>query len=181
MNLLKQWKTYFKLEEHPQPQPHQQSSNPPLPPKLRSSSFELIVEDIMEKASEDFIILGEEGEGSKAIEEQEGVENMYLKDFLLIGKRCEGRALTLEEWTEVIKSSDLSAYSKKDLYFSVFKGIDYRIRKGVWEVLANTKEMRISAAIPFETLADPAGVSASELDTIDKDVRRTDAITPHLV
>lgn len=90
MYLLKQFKTYFKQEEaHPQQQPNQL-----LPPKLRSSSFELIVEDIMEKASEDFVILGEEAEASRATEEQEGVENMYIKDFLLIGKRCEGRALT---------------------------------------------------------------------------------------
>lgn len=50
----------------------------------------------MEKASEDFVVLGEEAEGSRAGEEQEGVENMYIKDFLLIGKRCEGRALTFQ-------------------------------------------------------------------------------------
>jgi hypothetical protein len=80
----------------------------------------------------------------------------------------------------VIKSSDLSGHSKKDLYFSVFKGVDYRIRKNVWEVLANTKEMRKGASMPFEALADPAGLSSSEVDTIDKDVRRTDAITLHL-
>lgn len=40
--------------------------------------------------------------------------------------------------------------------------------------------MRKGTNVPFETLADPAGLSLSELDTIDKDVRRTDAITPHL-
>jgi len=63
---------------------------------------------------------------------------MYLKDFLLIGKPCEGRALTMEEWTEAIKTGDLSNYSKKDLYFSIFKGIDFKIRKDVWQVLANS-------------------------------------------
>lgn len=140
MNLFRQLKTYFVPVEQ---------SQPTNSPKLRSNSFELIVDDILEeKPSEDFIVLGEEGplEGEG---EQEGVENMYIKDFLLIGKRCEGRALTLEEWAEVIRTCDLSTHSKKDLYFSVFKGIDYRIRKDVWEVLANTKEMRKATTLPF--------------------------------
>lgn len=175
MNLFRQLKTYFVPAEQ---------SQPASSPKLRSNSFELIVDDILEeKPSEDFIVLGEEAvgaEGTGAEGEQEGVENMYIKDFLLIGKRCEGRALTLEEWGEVIRSHDLSSHSKKDLYFSVFKGIDYRIRKDVWEVLANTKEMRKAAPLPFEELADPSGLPAGELDTIDKDVRRTDAITKYL-
>jgi hypothetical protein len=63
---------------------------------------------------------------------------MYIKDFLLIGKRCEGRSLNIEEWNVIIKTSDLSFHSKKDLYFSIFQGIDYKIRKSVWQVLANT-------------------------------------------
>jgi len=44
----------------------------------------------------------------------------------------------MEEWSEAIKTGDLSNYSKKDLYFSIFKGIDFKIRKDVWQVLANS-------------------------------------------
>jgi hypothetical protein len=40
--------------------------------------------------------------------------------------------------------------------------------------------MRKGTSLSFEQLADPAGLSASELDTIDKDVRRTDGITKYL-
>lgn len=56
MNLFRQLKTYFAPNE-------QNSSNPSIltSPKLRSNSFELIIDDIMEeKPSEDFIVLGEE-------------------------------------------------------------------------------------------------------------------------
>jgi hypothetical protein len=175
MNLFRQIKTYFTPPNEQGSHPHSLS----LPaPKLRSNSFELIVDDILDdKPSEDFIILGE---GEREAIEQEGVENMYIKDFLLIGKRCEGRALSFEEWAEVIRTCDLSTHSKKDLYFSVFKGIDYRIRKDVWEVLANTKEMRKATTLSFEELADPSALPAGEVDIIDKDVRRTDAITKYL-
>ena len=105
---------------------------------------------------------------------------MYIKDFLLIGKRCEGRELSIEEWKEVIKTSDISGHSKKDLYFSVFKGIDYKIRKNVWEVLANTKEMKKLTDKNFEELADVATLPKGEIDTIDKDVKRTEAVTKYL-
>ncbi len=63
---------------------------------------------------------------------------MYLKGFLLIGKRCEGKLLSVEQWKKIILKSDLSLVSKKDLYFSIFNGIDYTVRKDVWQVLANT-------------------------------------------
>ena len=76
---------------------------------------------------------------------------MYLKDFLLVGRRCEGRALTLEEWGEVIRTSDIS---------------DYRIRKDVWEVFANTKEMRLATSLSFEELSDPSKLPHGEMDII---------------
>lgn len=63
---------------------------------------------------------------------------MYVKGFLLIGKRCEGRVLTVEEWKKIILLCDLSLASKKDIYYSIFHGIDYTVRKDVWQVLANT-------------------------------------------
>ena len=86
MNLFRQLKTYFV--------PSNEGTQPVQAPRLRSSSFELIVDEILEeKPSEDFVILGEDRPTEV---EQEGVENMYIKDFLLIGKRCEGRALSLE-------------------------------------------------------------------------------------
>lgn len=91
---------------------------------------------------------------------------MYLKDFLLVGRRCEGRALTLEEWGEVIRTSDISSHSKKDVYFSIFKGIDYRIRKDVWEVFANTKKMRLATSLSFEELSDPSKLPHGEMDII---------------
>ena len=67
---------------------------------------------------------------------------MYVKGFLLIGKRCYGNALSIEQWRAVIKKSDLSLVSKKDLYLSIFQGIPYIVRKDVWQVLANTSEMK---------------------------------------
>jgi hypothetical protein len=145
MNLFRQFKTYFTKEGAEQEGVKKSG--------LRPNSFELIVDDILdERPSEDFIILGENEVDPFDEVEQEGVENMYIKDFLLIGKRCEGRSLTLDEWTEVIKSCDLSAHSKKDLYFSFFKGIDYKIRKNVWEVLANTSQMKKLTKLTFEEL-----------------------------
>jgi hypothetical protein len=74
---------------------------------------------------------------------------MYVKDYFLIGKKCEGVILTLDIWKEIIKKSDLSIVSKKDLYFSIFQGIDYRIRKEVWQVLANTTEMKKKTKLSF--------------------------------
>lgn len=62
---------------------------------------------------------------------------MYIKGFLLIGKRCEGSVLSVETWKKIIANSDLSLASKKDIYFSIFHGIDYTIRKDVWQVFAN--------------------------------------------
>lgn len=67
---------------------------------------------------------------------------MYIKGFLLIGKRCEGTVLTVEDWKKIISKSDLSMVSKKDIYFSIFNGIDYTVRKDVWQLLANTSEMK---------------------------------------
>jgi hypothetical protein len=72
-----------------------------------------------------------------------------MKDFLFIGKKCEGRALTIEEWKSIIHKSDLSMYSKKDIYFSIFQGINFQIRKDVWEIFANTKEMKLKTALTF--------------------------------
>ena len=63
---------------------------------------------------------------------------MYVKDFLLIGRRCEGNILSVEQWRQIIKEGDLSLVSKKDLYFSIFQGIPFTVRKDVWQVLANT-------------------------------------------
>lgn len=82
MNFFRQIKTFLT------------PSAPPAPPtQPLSTSFEVIVSDILEEPpSEDFVIMEEE---SAELVIQEGVENMYVKDFLLIGKRCEGRALTL--------------------------------------------------------------------------------------
>lgn len=74
---------------------------------------------------------------------------MYIKGFLLIGKHCEGSVLSVETWKKIIKHSDLSLASKKDIYFSIFHGIDYRVRKDVWQVLANSSEMKKEAKLPF--------------------------------
>ena len=79
---------------------------------------------------------------------------MYVKGFLLIGKRCEGNVLTVEQWRTIIKKSDLSLVSKKDIYFSIFQGIPYVVRKDVWQVLANTLEMKKEAKLTFEELLD---------------------------
>ena len=57
--------------------------------------------------------------------------------------------LSLELWKEIIKQSDLSIVSKKDLYFSIFQGIDYRIRKDVWQVLANAFEMKKKTKLTY--------------------------------
>lgn len=112
--------------------------------------------------------------------EQEAVENMYVKDYFLIGKKCEGSVMSLEVWKEIIKKSDLSIASKKDLYFSIFQGIDYRIRKEVWQLLANTSEMKRKTKLSFMELTDPAKLPKSELEAIDKDVSRTSGLTHSL-
>ncbi len=93
--------------------------------------------------------------------ESEGVENMYMKDFLLIGKRCEGKVLSVEDWKKIISKSDLSLASKKDIYFSIFKGIDYTIRKDVWQVLANTSTLKKDAKLSFYELSDPNKIPPS--------------------
>lgn len=105
---------------------------------------------------------------------------MYLKDFLLIGKKCQGRSLTLQEWQNIVKTNDLSIYSKKDLYFSVFKGIDFKVRKKVWEVLANTSEMKKLTTLSFEQLTNPNLLPPGQLEMINKDVVRTEAVTKYL-
>ena len=86
---------------------------------------------------------------------------MYVKGFLLIGDRCEGRPLTVSEWREVIKQQNLSLFSKKDVYFSIFKGVDFTIRKDVWQLLANTAEMKKLTKLSFEELCDPARLPAN--------------------
>ena len=75
---------------------------------------------------------------------------MYVKGFLLIGDKCEGRPLTIAEWKNIITQHNLSLYSKKDIYFSIFKGIDFQIRKDVWQLLANTLEMQKMTELTFE-------------------------------
>ncbi len=56
---------------------------------------------------------------------QEEIENMYVSDFILIGQYEEGRELTLKEWNHILEEKSLASASKKNIYFSVYKGISF--------------------------------------------------------
>lgn len=86
----------------------------------------------------------------------------------------------MEQWRQIIKQGDLSLASKKDLYFSIFQGIPFTVRKDVWQVLANTAEMKKEAKLTFHELSDPQRLSPKELNTIEKDVVRTSIVTHSL-
>lgn len=58
-------------------------------------------------------------------EDHEELENMYMKDFIFVNKLEEARELTVEEWKELINSGSLSVTAKKNIYFSVLKGIKF--------------------------------------------------------
>lgn len=40
--------------------------------------------------------------------------------------------MTEEEWAKIIAEGNLSLVPKKNVYFSIFKGIKFSVRKGVW-------------------------------------------------
>lgn len=52
---------------------------------------------------------------------------MYIKDFIFINKLTEARVLTDDEWKDMIKDSNLSLHPKKNIYFSIFKGINFNM------------------------------------------------------
>ena len=176
MELFSRIKTYFT--------PEKQALNPNLPSTSNIQSFQVIMEDVLDESSRDFEVLGdwEEVEEDMRGEEKgaEVVSSMYVKGFLLIGQRCEGRALTVGEWRNMIQQQNLSIYSKKDIYFSIFKGVDFTVRKDVWQLLANTAEMKKMTNLTYEQLANPKDLPPSEADMIEKDVVRTIGITEEI-
>lgn len=72
----------WKAEEEKVEQPKRKYS------EIGTNSFEIIVAGIIEEPpSEDFILL-DYSQSELAVEEQQGIENMYIKDYLFIGKKC---------------------------------------------------------------------------------------------
>jgi hypothetical protein len=65
-----------------------------------------------------------------------------MKDYIFVNKLSEARELTVDEWNEMIEKNTISLYPQKNIYFSIFKGIKFEVRKKVWELFANTDEMR---------------------------------------
>lgn len=50
---------------------------------------------------------------------------MYMKDFIFLDKLEEARELTVEEWRKMIEQGSLTLAAKKNIYFSVLKGIKF--------------------------------------------------------
>ena len=86
-----------------------------------SESFKTLNESDQTKSNEYFEdLVFEEAE-------HEELENMYIKDFIFVNKLEEAREITGEEWEQVIKEENLSLVPKKNIYFSIFKGIKYDV------------------------------------------------------
>ena len=50
-----------------------------------------------------------------------------MKDFIFVNKLTQARKLTDEEWREMIKTGNISLFAKKNIYFSIFKGINFNV------------------------------------------------------
>lgn len=98
------------------------------------------------------------------------IENEFFNNIVV--ERDERlKILTLEEWTMVIKNKSLEKICKKNLLFSIMKGIPKEVRKEFWEILADTVKMKERFKVNYYELLEDG--ECKNKDIIIKDVPRT--------
>jgi hypothetical protein len=50
----------------------------------------------------------------------------------------------------MIEKNNVSLHPQKNIFFSIFKGIKFEVRKKVWELFANTSEMKKLQKRPYK-------------------------------
>jgi hypothetical protein len=105
---------------------------------------------------------------------------MYIKDYIFVNRLSEARELTVAEWEQMIEENKLSLFPQKNIYFSIFKGIKFEVRKRVWELFANTPEMKKLQTQPYKHMTNPTLIPSEVLGAIEKDVPRTSSVTAYL-
>jgi hypothetical protein len=80
----------------------------------------------------------------------------------------------------MIDKNNVSLHPQKNIFFSIFKGIKFEVRKKVWELFANTSEMKKLQKLPYNQMIKPEGINEKTLKAIEKDVPRSKNITNYL-
>lgn len=81
------------------------------------------------------------------------------------------RVLTSDEWQQIIRTHSYEKICRKNLIFSILKGIPFEVRKELWEVLAETDRMKKEIGKTYQQLLQQP--NCKSLDIIRKDVPRT--------
>jgi len=98
------------------------------------------------------------------------IENEYFND-VVVERDEAARILTPEEWQAIIRTHSYHNICRKNLIFSILKGIPFEVRKELWEVLAETERMKKEIGKTYQELLNLP--NCKSLDLIRKDVPRT--------
>ena len=98
------------------------------------------------------------------------IENEFFND-VMVEKDENLRVLDLKDWRAMIKNKNLEGFCRKNILFSIMKGIPKEVRNDFWEILADTGKMRKSFKVDYLELIKDR--TCKNFNIIEKDVPRT--------
>ena len=60
-------------------------------------------------------------------EDLEELRNMYHPEQVFTVRACGGKHIWFEEWKDVLTNKRVSTLSRRDVYFSIFHGIEFAV------------------------------------------------------